>query len=188
MTLHHIKSLDRSSLAWRIWREQEDNNWPGLAREVREICKVLEIPDVNTLDMTKPELRRLLKKACERKDEEETRSDMEKMTKMEDVREEDCRLKPYMRELDLQSVRERFQVRITMNKLRANYKMDPRNKSEKWLCVGCESEVESNSHVMECEEYSELRARMGDGLFTDKGMVDYFRDVMEYRRRMLEEK
>ena len=68
MTIHHIRSLDMSSLARRIWEEQEQNFWPGLAMEVRDICVDLNIPDINKYEMTKAELKRVVEEACRIKD------------------------------------------------------------------------------------------------------------------------
>ena len=39
MLAFHIRKLDDGSLAGRVYREQKLRKWPGLAREVDEICE-----------------------------------------------------------------------------------------------------------------------------------------------------
>ena len=67
--VQHLKDLEEKSLAAQIYREQVDNGWPGLAKEAKEICKELQIEDVNTSTLSKSELKRLLKGAIETKNE-----------------------------------------------------------------------------------------------------------------------
>ena len=45
--LKRIKKQGAHSLSGQILQEQRDKNWPGLAREVSEICEELSIPDIN---------------------------------------------------------------------------------------------------------------------------------------------
>ena len=49
--ISHIKNMDEKSLASQIYREQIENDWPGLAKEAKEICEDLGIEDVNTSTM-----------------------------------------------------------------------------------------------------------------------------------------
>ena len=47
LLLVSIKSLEDKSLAKSMYQQAEDNGWPGLGREVKEICKEINIPDIN---------------------------------------------------------------------------------------------------------------------------------------------
>ena len=49
----HIRSLEGTALANKIYNEQRKEGWPGLAKETKEICKELNIMDVNTTYLTK---------------------------------------------------------------------------------------------------------------------------------------
>ena len=53
------------------------NQWPGLALEVKSICEELGIPDVNKVDLTKNEVKKLVSTACKEKDEEFIKQKME---------------------------------------------------------------------------------------------------------------
>jgi hypothetical protein len=46
-----IKKQGAHSLSGQILQEQRNKNWPGLAREVSEICEELSIPDINIHDI-----------------------------------------------------------------------------------------------------------------------------------------
>ena len=56
---YHIRSLEGTALANKIYNEQRKEGWPGLAKETKEICKGLNITDVNTTYLTKNEYKLL---------------------------------------------------------------------------------------------------------------------------------
>ena len=45
--LLQIKQLDETALSRQIYEEAEQHKWPGLGKEVREICEEIQIPDIN---------------------------------------------------------------------------------------------------------------------------------------------
>ena len=49
----HVRSLDKESLANRIYLKQIDENWPGLAKETKNICLELDIEDCNLTLLSK---------------------------------------------------------------------------------------------------------------------------------------
>ena len=53
----HIRSLDETSLARQVYEEQKLKDWPGLARETRNICIKLDIEDCNITQLGKPKYR-----------------------------------------------------------------------------------------------------------------------------------
>ena len=69
----HIRSLEGTALANRIYNEQRKEGWPGLAKETKEICEGLNITDVNTTYLTKNEYKSLVDGAFKRKNEERSR-------------------------------------------------------------------------------------------------------------------
>ena len=56
-----IQNLEEGSLAKVIYQEAEDLGWPGLGREVRQICKVINIPDLNRHRMMKKEVQQAIR-------------------------------------------------------------------------------------------------------------------------------
>ena len=65
----HIRNLDENTLASKIYKEQREKGWPGLAREGKEICQELEIEDVNETQMGKNDFKRLVSNAIKIKHE-----------------------------------------------------------------------------------------------------------------------
>ena len=64
-------------------------------------------------------------------------------------------------------------LKTKMNHLKANFPGDPRNrKGGGLICVGCGKTEETNSHVAECDAYSDLR--VGRDLMTNKYLVEFF--------------
>ena len=55
MMARKILSQERS-LAKEIYTEQLKNDWPGLANEVKEICREIGIDNINEKEVTKEEL------------------------------------------------------------------------------------------------------------------------------------
>ena len=61
LLLMRIQNLEKGSLAKVIYQEAEDLGWPGLGREVRHICKVINIPDLNRHRMMKKEVQQAIR-------------------------------------------------------------------------------------------------------------------------------
>ena len=57
LLLRRIKNKNRQSLSRKIFEEQRANNWPGLSREVRDICKEINLPDINDMDISEGEIK-----------------------------------------------------------------------------------------------------------------------------------
>ena len=174
-------------MASRIWKEQRTWGWPGLSREVTEICEALEVMDTNDMEFEEKEkkhIRKTITRACREKDEKELKANMGK--KCEGMKDEDCEIKPYLKDLTLYEARELFKIKTNMNKIRGNYKNMSEHKAARWLCVGCQLEVEVNSHILSCKFYEDDQA--GLELDTDRGLVEFFRRVMKKRMDILDEK
>ena len=67
MLIIHIRSMDEGSLARRVYEEQKNQNWPGLASETALYCQQLNIEDCNLTKNYKISYRKYLIKACHRK-------------------------------------------------------------------------------------------------------------------------
>ena len=176
MFLHHIKNLKDTDLAKMIWKEQLDQDWPGLVKEAKGICSELEIEDVNETSCSKNEWRNIVSKACKAKDKVEIMAEMEGKTKLEHLMQDGVEAKPSLHAKPLSQVREQFEIRTFMTKgFKANFK----SKYSDLKCEACGSETDSQSHAMVCPEYADLRVSVD---FTkDEDLVNYFRKVLERR-------
>ena len=56
MLMLHIRRLDESTLAHRMYREQRANAWPGLAQETQSICEQLEVEEHTHAHHSQPEV------------------------------------------------------------------------------------------------------------------------------------
>ena len=77
---------------------------------------------MNKTDLEKKGYKKLVSEACFMKDEEEIKNKMETMTKMKELKLEDCKMKSYIRDKSLYEVRDIFRIRIMMNNLKGNLK------------------------------------------------------------------
>ena len=128
----HLKRLGEQSLAKEIYKEQREQGWPGLAKEVSEICQKLGLEDLNEQDISK-----------ETVNEEiffhhykEMKEDMDRLKKLEDIKNEDFRqVQEYMKCCAIEQARLTFSLRSKMYDCRANYhgKFDEDNRG----CPAC---------------------------------------------------
>ena len=83
MFLHHLKRLNKESLANQIFQVQKDNNWPGLVSEVKQLCKELELPDITESHnkFKKTNWKFEVGMACRIKDENELKEMIGKLSK-----------------------------------------------------------------------------------------------------------
>ena len=174
----------RPFLARQVYNQQVENDWPGLAKETKGICKRLNISNINRIPFDKYELKETIKKMTKREDEQEMRAEMEGKTKTKNLVTESFSLKNYFKEKSLATVREMFRIRTSMNDLKGNFKHDSRYKHVGVMCVACGTEEEVNTHVMVCPHYEDLRQDVDFSKNMD--LVKYFRGVMARREAILE--
>ena len=55
-------------------------------------------------------------------------------------------------------------------------------RQELWICDSCETSIESQSHMLWCPAYQQLRA--GKDLNSDNDLVDYMKKVMQFRQEL----
>ena len=91
--------------------------------------------------------------------------------------------KEYLKELTLSQARMKFKLKTQMFEDKFNYKNDSKNKKELWKCHSCQSgEIESQSHILYCEAYKELRKDRD--INNNKDLVDYMREVLTVREKL----
>ena len=69
MFVMFIRSLDEDSLSRKMYEEQKEKSWPGLAKETKDICERLKVEDVNETTKSKKVYKEMFKVACEKEDE-----------------------------------------------------------------------------------------------------------------------
>ena len=170
-----IRKMPKTSLSRQVMEEQIRFGWPGLAKEVEEICEDLCIPNVLEEDVPKQHIQESIRfHNCE-----EIRTEMKRRKKLKNIIHEDFSMtKPYMQIKSIGEGRTLFRIRTNMMELRANkkgsHKMD-------LTCVGCrdpESE-EDQTHVLKCSAYENLQH--GLNFMNDQDLVIYFQKVMVER-------
>ena len=115
MLILHIRSLEGTALANKIYNEQRKEGWPGLAKETKEICEGLNITDVNTTYLTKNEYKLLVDGAIKRKNEEWLRKEAEGKRKCEKIMRETFGKKNYITKNKVGEVRNMFKARVGMS-------------------------------------------------------------------------
>ena len=184
LMIMHIRKLDESSLASRVYHEQLAKGWPGLAREGSEICKELDIEDVNVTTLTKSEFKRVIQGALQTRDEILMREQAENKTKCEEIMKECYGKKMYLSENKIEDVRFRFKRRVGLLPFAGNYSNDKRYARTNWMCR-CGNR-ENESHIREgiCPIYNDIWQKY-ENLDNDEDLVNFFSAVLE-RRRMIE--
>ena len=131
--------------------------------------------------MSKPVYKTVVDSACREKDKMDMKSGMVGMTKLEGLVNSDCNLKDYMGKKVLKDVRDIFRARTQLLEgFKANYKNMYKGKYMR--CEGCKLAIDTQSHVLVCNEYGDLR--VDQDLSNDDAMIAYYRKVL--KRRMEE--
>ena len=103
-------------------------------------------------------------------------------SKLEVMKSERYEEKAYIQEMSMYNAKMNFSLRaqtfpckmITMNKSKF--------KADMWWCDSCESCIDSQSHILYCPAYKDLRE--GRSLSSDDDIVLYFREVLAIRMKL----
>ena len=179
---HHLENLPPGCLAKEIVEVQKVNNLPGLVKECLDVLHKAGIYDVSSYP--KKQWKNVVDKLCKKMNEDDLLQQMKNYKKLDlnELKQENCKLKDYMSSLNLHSARLRFKIRAKMTPtIQMNFKSDKAFKANNWICLGCDSSnLDTQAHVLICSGYTDLRD--GKNLEIDKDLVDYFSAVI--RRRM----
>ena len=111
--LMRIQNLEDGSLAKIIYQEAESNGWPGLGNEVRQICRELDIPDINSYRIQKAELQ----KAIQFSHKKDILKQFESSKKLQDIKESNFDdIQPYFHDKNIENARITFRIRTKMLK------------------------------------------------------------------------
>ena len=179
MLIHHIKNLGEG-LAKLMYEEQVRNIWPGLSKEVEELCEKLELENVNDTEMTKKAYSKEVDDACNAMEDKLMKTETSEMKKMKRIRNEKWGLKEYVKCGSLYSVRSTWEVRSYMLHVAGNYSHFQKYAGTGWLCRACNLQVrEDQDHLGRCKGYADLF--VDKDLDNDEHLVAFFKMVMKRR-------
>ena len=104
MLMLHIKRLDENTLANKIYKEQQAEQWPGLAQETTLICQELGIESVHETNLSYKKYRELLLKACHTLNKERLLRQAEDKEKCRRISQENYGEKAYIKNEKIQYV------------------------------------------------------------------------------------
>ena len=181
----HLRGLEEDSLGRRVWEEQRRFNWPGLAREAREISRKLVVDDPNTTDMSKQQYRAEITKACHQFQEGQLKEKMRNkkgqiMKKCQNISQDFYGRKLYFDNKVPSQVRSYFATRVGMLPLAGDFRQDRRFARTGWLCR-CGEEREEERHLTDsCTLYKDIRQQYSN-LKDDDQLVDFFQKMLDSR-------
>ena len=163
------------SLAHEIYEEQLKHDWPGLAKEVKEICEEIGVKNINEEDVSKEEV----DDGIFYHNYKEMKLEICGYKKLEAIKNDDfTELPEYMNDKSLENSRMSFRIKSSLvNRIKMNFKGSYKHNL---VCEKCESgQNETQCHAMSCAGWSEQR----EGLDLEK-----MSDMVIFFRRLLEEK
>ena len=188
--LMRIKNHNTSVLCRQVYEEGRRNGWPGLWEEVREICEVLGLPDMNEETVTKSAVRN----AIFENHYSDLKSEMEKSTgKLEPIKNEDFRkVQNYFSEKSIHTSRMAFRIRSQMVKeIPGNMKNKYKNKVSSindsgLICKHCsDGAIMTQGHCMVCPAWEKLR--VGLDLKDIRDLVIFFKRLLDERAKLEKE-
>ena len=187
MLVLHIRRLGEETLARKVYEEQKNNNWPGLAKEAEKICEELSIENVHETKLSKKVYRSKVIRACHKVNEKRLKEQAEGKQKCEKIFEESYGKKEYIGNYLIKNVRDIYRTRFGMHPFAGNYSRDRRFARTDWLCR-CRKAKEEESHLISgnCEVYGEIRSKY-QNLNDDMNLVNFFNEVLA-KRGEIEEK
>ena len=79
----------------------------------------------------------------------------------------------------MEDVRLKFRLRTKMIDAKFNFKNKKEYSSDLWVCDSCSSSIESQSHLLWCPAYQNLRENKS--LENDQDLINYIKKVLEIR-------
>jgi len=90
-----------------------------------------------------------------------------------------CERKSYFKEMMVIDIRMMFRIRTKMVPAKFNFKNMKNYRQELWRCDSCQTSIDSQSHILWCPAYQQIRT--GKNLSSDKDLVEYMKKVMKIR-------
>ena len=117
------------------------------------------------------------------KNKEELKTEMGKLDKVKEFTDEEFKQKDYFKKLNLREARALFKYRAKMTQyVKKNFTNDPKYRKDLWKCISCKTNIDTQSHVLWCDAYKNLR--QGKDINNDKDLATYIMEVFEIRRKL----
>ena len=183
----HLRSLEEETLARKIYEEQKRHNWPGLNKETEEICKRLDIEDVNETNLSVKDFKVILATAIAKEDEDQHVKQSNNKNKCAHIMKSKHGKQGYIENKTLKEAREVFVTRTRMQPFAGNFMKDKRFLKTNCKCR-CLTENEDESHLRDgkCPCYKDIRDKY-DNLEDDETLVCFFREILARREAIDEE-
>lgn len=179
----YLQTLDENSLASQVFNEQKRLNFPGLVNEVQEIANQLKVNvELNDEKINLKTFKKLSKLIINEDNEKFLKNEIKKYSKLEELKNDSYGLKEYFKILNLEQARTKFRLRTKMFDTKFNFKNTKSYQHDNWLCDSCETAIESQSHILWCPAYAELRE--GKSLESDSDLTTYFSQVLKVRNEL----
>ena len=157
-----------------------------MASETKEYITKLKLPDIienRTLNLNKYKWKKIVKEKLQEECENYFHSELHKFEKNKDtMTEERFEKRDYVQKMTMIDAQTWFKYRAHMTEIKYNYKNDPKFSKELWKCDSCMSAIETQSHILWCPAYQELRA--GQSMDSDADLVNYIKEVLKIREHL----
>ena len=178
-----VVNQKETSLAHQIAKIQDELKLPGLISECKQFITDLTLPNIFEEKIKKNVWKNMVKRAILRENERELKEDMKKFRKLKESEHtnEKFGIKNYIYELKTKEARALFKHRCKMTRyIKMNYKNEPKYSRSLWKCENC-ANIDSESHILWCKEYTELRE--GKNLKDNKDLAEYLQKVITLREK-----
>ena len=177
LLIQAIRNQEEDGLAKEFLDEQLAMGWPGLGREVSEICQHLQLPDVSRVEIKKETIRKAI-----HYDHIKNLKLKLKGEKLKEMANSDVSARREYTGWSVLECRMAFRLETKMFQCRANM---PRMYNRDLVCRGCTPDgisgpIEDQDHLEWCPGYSNLWAGLGPA--STRGRVQYFMRVDHKRR------
>ena len=166
-----------------VHKEQVEMEWPGLARETKDICQELQIEDCNTTTQNSVTYKKIVTEAIQMKNENILLGLAENKSKCERMTSEKYGKKDYISKSLIADVRVWYKSRYGLLPFAGNYSKDQRFSKTNWFCRCGKKEKEIHLTTESCPIYSDIRAKYTN-FEDDEDLVAYFQEVLDRRDRL----
>ena len=156
----------------------------SMVTECQELIEKWKIPNIinEEIDIPKNEWKGILKRETKIQNGFLLTKLVKKSSKLETMKNETFEEKKYLTEMTMYDCRIHFMLRSRMFSCKMNFLNDPKFKADMWRCDSCEKCIDSQSHILYCPAYIQLREEKS--LSSDQDIVDYFKEVLRIRTKL----
>ena len=175
--------LPDEALAKEVIILQIKNKFPGLADECLKAIEELSLPNIIEQRIKQASWKKLVKVALQDKNKDDLIKDLEKSKKAKEFKSETFEIKEYFSKLNLTESRAIFKHRSKMMQFtKMNYSNDPTYRKELWQCNSCQTNIDTQSHILWCPAYAKLRENKD--INNNKDLSNYLLEVLKIRTNL----